>query len=343
MCPENRSGVKVTVLMTLFNKGPYVAEAVRSILDGTFNDLELLVVDDASTDGGADIVRGIDDARVRLLESASNSGRASAANRGYNAAKGEYVAVLDADDIAHPDRLAQQVAFMDANPEIGACGSWLQAFGSNGTLLRFPPADQEARVLMLFGTPVSYGACIFRRSVLETHQLRCDPTWLHPGMDYLFMLKVGLHTRYANLQLPLTSYRKGVQNMRHGRDAISDALVLWRAVLDLFGIGASAEQVRLHVFLLDMAQPPPTAREVRPLYAWKSELLRLNGERRTFPEGEFAAWVERRWDTWFHTLVRCDALAAYAHMRASGRVRERAGYLARFTLRRWFGGSKAGS
>ena len=91
---------KVTVLMTLYNKAPFVAEAVQSILDNTFTDLELLVVDDASTDGGLEVVRSIADPRIRLLESPVNTGRAAAANRGYDAARGEYVAVLDADDIA---------------------------------------------------------------------------------------------------------------------------------------------------------------------------------------------------------------------------------------------------
>ncbi|MBK7247031.1 MAG: glycosyltransferase [Flavobacteriales bacterium] len=65
---------KVTVLMTLYNKGPFVAEAVQSILNNTFTDLELLVVDDASTDGGLEVVRSIADPRIRLLESPREHG-----------------------------------------------------------------------------------------------------------------------------------------------------------------------------------------------------------------------------------------------------------------------------
>gem|GEM_PF-414071 len=334
---DSRPAVKVTVLMTLYNKGPFVEEAVLGILASTFKDFELLVVDDASTDGGPSVVRGITDPRIRLLESARNMGRAAAANRGYDAARGDYVAVLDADDIAHPERLAKQVAFMDAHPDVGACGSWLQAFGANTTLLRFPATDREARAMMLFGAPVSYGACIFRRSVLETHHLRCDPDWRHPGMDYLFMLRVGFHTAYANLPEPLVSYRKGAQNMRHGRDATKDARMLCRAVFDLFGIAATDTQVDLQLFLHELERDPPTARQVRALCRWKNDLLNENRQRGLFPEPEFAAWVEQRWDRLFHTLVRCDAAAAFAHMRCAGRVKERAGYLLGFSLRRWLG------
>ncbi len=97
--------MRVTVLMTLHNKGPFVEEAVRSVLASTLTDLELLVVDDASTDGGLDIVRGIHDPRIRILESAVNTGRAAAANRGLDAARGTFVAVLDAET---GDRLASR-------------------------------------------------------------------------------------------------------------------------------------------------------------------------------------------------------------------------------------------
>ncbi|MEO8588912.1 MAG: glycosyltransferase family 2 protein [Flavobacteriales bacterium] len=337
MDPDSRPALKVTVLVTLYNKGPFVEEAVRSLLANSFAGFELLVVDDGSTDGGPAIVRGIGDPRVRVVESAVNTGRAAAANRGYDLARGEYIAVLDADDIAHPERLARQVAFMDANPEVGACGSWMQAFGANDTLLRFPLSDRDARAIMLFGIPVSYGACMFRRSVIEEHHLRCDPTWKLPGMDYLFMLHVGFHTQYANLPEALASYRKGGQNMRHGRDPVQDARLLYRTIFDLFGLQVTDDEVDLHLFLYELDRSPPTAGQVRALFRWKNKLLRMNQERGAFPDPEFTAIVEKRWDRLFHTLVRCDARAAFAHMRCSGRVRERAGYLVRFTWRRWMG------
>ena len=122
--------VKVTVLMTLYNKAPFVAEAARSVLEGSFTDLELLVVDDASTDGGPEVVLALNDPRVRLVRNERNSGRAASANRGYDEARGEYVAVLDADDVQHPDRLLLQVAFMDAHPEVGICGTGARYFGA---------------------------------------------------------------------------------------------------------------------------------------------------------------------------------------------------------------------
>ena len=201
--------VKVTVLTTLYNKGAYVEEAVRSVLANTFTDFELLVVDDASSDGGLETVKAIGDPRIRILESTVNTGRASAANRGYDAARGEYVAVLDADDLMMPERLAKQVAFMDAHPEVCVSGTWLKAFGDMNT--RMKTGHGRSQQPDAVGAYLKLSFLYDRRSVVQAHQLRCDPDWLIPGMDHLFLVKLGLYGKYASLQEPLTLYRVGAR------------------------------------------------------------------------------------------------------------------------------------
>ena len=327
---------RVTVLMTLFNKGPYVEEAVHSVLANSFQDLELLIVDDASTDDGLERVRAIADPRIRILESERNTGRAASANRGYDAARGEYVAVMDADDVAHAERIARQVAFMDADPDIGVCGSALGTIGGSA-VLRVPFDDQGCRGVMIFGMPVFYTACMLRRSVLEEHHLRCNAQWRRPGMDYFFIVQVGFHTRYANLPDVLTYYRRGEQNMRHGRDPVEDHINIDREAFRLLGLPISEHQLSLQVHLHAPFPERLSAFRVLSLRAWVHRSIALNRVRRLFPVDLFEAEVERRWDKLFHVLVRRDVFQAFAHMLASGRVLERAGYLARFTWRRWRG------
>jgi glycosyltransferase involved in cell wall biosynthesis len=327
---------KVTVLMTLHNKGPYVEEAVRSVLASTLADLELLVVDDASTDGGLDVVKGITDPRIRILESALNTGRPAAANRGYDAATGEYIAVLDADDRIHPERLARQASYLDGHPEVGACGSWLQFFGGRDLVHRLPAEDEEARALSVFGVPVSYGACMFRRSVLEEHGLRCPAAWHTPGMDYLFMLDVGRHTRYANIPEVLTDYRIGAQNMRHGRDARRDLFLVSREMFRLLGIPASEPEVWAHLHLHEPPHPPLGAAGVWRVHRWKQELVRTTTH--LFPGPSFSRQLEQRWDRLFHILVKEDAGASLMHIALSGTWRSRLGYWLSVTRRRWLAG-----
>lgn len=317
---ENRRSAapRVTVLITLYNKAAFVEDAVKSILANGFTDYEVLVVDDASTDGGPELVRALNDPRVRVLTTPHNTGRAAAANRGYDAAQGEYVAVLDADDMAAPDRLAEQVALLDAHPEVGACGSWLQAFGETTVLMRYPPSDAAIRSRNLFTLPIPYNGCMLRRSVLEAHGLRCDPGWRHQGMDYLFLVRIGFHTGNANIQKPLTHYRRGPQNMRHGRDARADAEVLYREVFRIHQWPLSEEQLRLHLFLAGKEFFRPEPKDVQALFRWKEDLLATNARTKLFPEMEFKAEVERRWDWCFYALADISMAAAIMHFRCSG-------------------------
>ncbi len=311
--------IKVTVLMTLYNKGPYVAEAIHSILDNNFTDMELLVVDDGSTDGGVEKVKAIADPRIRILESAVNTGRAAAANRGYDAARGEYVAVLDADDQMLPGRLAKQVAFMDTHPEVGVSSTWLRSFGTKDVVVENPVTDEEIRCRMLLGLRVSYPACIIRRSVVQEHTVRCDPTWLTPGMDHLFLLKLGLHAQYANIPEALTLYRMGEQNMDHGRDRTADRRSLLEETFRILRIPATKEEVDLHLMLANLHTAEPTALRVRALASWIERLKAHNRKEEQFPVALFEKHLDRLWNKAFFNLTDRSLQAGWTHLRLTER------------------------
>ncbi len=335
--------VKVTVLMTLYNKGPFVAEAVQSILNSTFADFELLVVDDASTDGGLDVVKGFTDARIRILESGMNTGRGSAANRGYDNARGEYVAVLDADDRMLPERLAKQVAFMDAHPEVGVSSTWLQSFGATDAVVKKPDTDEKIRCRMLLGLQLSYPACIIRRSLIEEHAVRCDPTWLTPGMDHLFLLKLGLHAQYANIQEALTLYRVGAQNMDHGRDRTPDRRLLLRETFRLLGIPASQEEVDLHLMLGNLHTVPPTPQRVRALADWLKRLKAHNRNSGQFAVEEFEKDLDLLWKRTFHPVADRSPSAGWTQLRMTNPSDLRRLYYLFRSLGRSHASTKAGA
>lgn len=330
---------KVTVLMTLYNKGPWVEEAVQSVLAQTFSDLELLVVDDASTDDGLERVRAFKDPRIRILGTDVNMGRPTAANRGYDAARGEYVAVLDADDRMLPERLAKQVAFMDAHLEVGVSSGWLQAFGSSDHLYRKPASDAGIRASMLLGLELSYPSCMIRRTVLERHAVRCDPSWLTPGMDHLFLVRIGLHAKYANLPEALTLYRVGEQNMDHGRDRTKDRLLLLIETFRLLGVPATEEEAALHLMLGNMHTVPPTPARVSALAAWLHRLKALNRTSGTFPAKEFEEQLDRLWARAFYFITNLNVRAGRRHLQLSGRWDLGRWY---YLFRQWSGPRKTG-
>lgn len=309
---------RVTVLTTLYNKGPFVEEAVRSILGSTFADLELLVVDDASTDDGVERVRRFSDPRIRILTSGVNTGRAATANRGYDAARGEYVAVLDADDIMHPERLARQVAFLDMHPEVGVCGSYAQIIGTHGHVAEWPPTDEEARGLLLFQDPLLYGSAMIRRPVLEEHHIRCLPHWHEPGMDYLFLLAIARHTRTATIPEPLTSYRLGEQNFRHGRDPIEVRARICREVFLFYGLDAGEEEVELQLLLEHLYREPPGAGKLRALFRWKERLKEFNRKKGLFTAHVFEARLQQAWARWYYLLAGERLWPALVHLWIEG-------------------------
>ncbi len=309
--------VKVSVLMTLYNKAPFVEEAVNSILGQSFTDLELLVVDDASTDDGVERVRRLNDPRIRIITSPVNTGRAAAANRGYASARGEYVVILDADDIAHPERIAKQVAFMETHPEVGVCGTYAKRFGKVERISTWPLTDVRCRGLMFFTDPVLYGSTIMRRSVLVGAGIRSDESWRLPGEDFLLSHQIGKHTRFANLPEVLLYYRIGEQNQRHGRDVYADKRAICSRLFQLYDIPVTDEELDLHLLFYLLTRQRITAARVRAFHAWAKHLMALNRKRGLFPSTEFDEEVLRRWNRLYYLLPEHGTAACWAHMRCS--------------------------
>jgi glycosyltransferase involved in cell wall biosynthesis len=122
---------KITVLMPAYNAGKYIAEAIESVLQQTFSDFRLLIVDDGSTDNTLQIIHSFSDKRIDLIHQ-SHKGIASALNKGLSKTDSEYIARFDADDICFPERLMQQVSFLDSHPDYIIVGSEAEYISENG-------------------------------------------------------------------------------------------------------------------------------------------------------------------------------------------------------------------
>ncbi|WP_082487642.1 glycosyltransferase [Methylobacterium sp. Leaf89] len=129
-----RSAPAVSVLIKSYNHAPYVAQTIQSVLDQSFQDFEIVVTDDASTDATAEIVAGFADPRIRLEILPHNHGISGAMNATITRARGHYLAILNSDDWALPGRLARQVAFLDGNPAVSAVFGMPRTVDEAGTL-----------------------------------------------------------------------------------------------------------------------------------------------------------------------------------------------------------------
>lgn len=162
----------VSVLLPVYNGERFLAEAIESILTQTYSDFELIVVDDGSEDGTAEIIREYAgrDERIRCFQLTENQGQASALNLGLAEARGEYVAKMDSDDISLPRRLAIQMEFLQSNPEIGVVGAQRMQVDEKLQPLRdidFPLRHAHIVMNLFFGAwSIGGGEAVFRRQVL---------------------------------------------------------------------------------------------------------------------------------------------------------------------------------
>ena len=135
----------VSVVMPVYNGEKYLKEAIDSVLSQSYQNIELVIVNDGSTDSGSQIVKKYTDPRIRFVENESNSGIVYSRNKGLESATGKYVATLDSDDIALPDRIEKQVLFLENNSEYGMCGTFFSTIDSAGMFVKkvhFPTGNQ---------------------------------------------------------------------------------------------------------------------------------------------------------------------------------------------------------
>lgn len=199
----------ISVLMPVFNAAPYLAEAIESILNQSFENFEFIIVDDCSTDHSVEIIKKFAklDSRIIFHRNEANLGIAGNRNRCVRLATSKYVAWQDADDISLRHRLYQQLNFLDANPGVAIVGGAMEIFGSNETVSyrKYPLCDAEIRRnIYKYSTIAQPTAMILRASLIDVgdYDLRYPPS---EDLDMTFRL--GRKWRLANLDSILIKYR----------------------------------------------------------------------------------------------------------------------------------------
>lgn len=203
----------VTVLLPVYNRES-VTKTIDSILAQTLTDFELLIVDNASTDNTAEVVRAYDDRRIRLVVNEKNGGQTFSLGRGLSLARGKYIARIDADDIALPDRLEKQVAFLDTHPDYGLCGCWVQYINDNDQLtvtMKMCLTDEGLRAMQKITCGMYHPAAMMRASVLQENGIAYDLS-LSMAEDYDIWFRIMQHSKGLNLGEVLLYYRRGSNN-----------------------------------------------------------------------------------------------------------------------------------
>lgn len=294
----------VSVVMTTFNSGVFLAEAVESIMAQTLNNFELIVVDDASTDGSTHMMPSTLDKRLRMIRNEQNIGYAASRNIGVGAARSELIALMDADDIAEPDRLEKQFKLMRESPRTGVCGSWALNFSeTTETLANWPPLDSDhIKASLIFFCPFIAPTVMLRAKIigdsgaLFTVGKYSDDydLWsrVHRRCDFENIPKVLLRRRMHQQQSTKSNAEKFADENRR----------IWQSLFDAMGLVTTEQDLLVHEMLARTGERGISFDDVLASGAWMEKLRVANRNSSLLPQN---ALNRRLALTWFSACSMC--------------------------------------
>ena len=300
----------VTVLMPVYNAGRALSDAVNSILGQSFRDFELLIIDDGSTDGSADVIKNLSDSRIRLLQNDKRLKLSGALNRGFSEARGEFIARMDADDISRPKRFEMQVSYMREHPAVGIVGAWVRRFGA-GThrVEKYPVGPKRIQAYTLFYTPFAHPTVMFRRAWFDKHTLRYDGSY-NPTEDFDLWERALHHFPGDNLPKVLLDYRMHTSSMTGAGWTEMDyqaGRVLARP-LERLGVRSDSETVQFHRQVARV-QIERTPHALEKAESWLKALGQANQKNQIFDHLAFRDVIH---GVWLKQCVRCAEAGLWA-------------------------------
>lgn len=202
----------VSVLIPAYNtREDYLREAVESILNQTFSDFELIIINDSPENTKIDsIIASYSDPRIRYYRNEQNLGISPTRNKLIDLAKGEFLAIMDHDDICAPTRLEKQIAYLREHPKVGVLGTQAESLPA-GKVAIMPEYDIEIKLALMWGCVIIHPSSMIRRSVLKRTAIRYEAHY-SPAEDHALWCRLIPHTRFHNLQEKLLTYRLHKKN-----------------------------------------------------------------------------------------------------------------------------------
>ncbi|PSN20738.1 glycosyl transferase family A [filamentous cyanobacterium CCP5] len=220
---------KVSVLVPAYNAMEYLPETISSILNQTYQDFEIIIVDDGSSDNIKDWAKQLSDSRIRLI-SQSNQGLANARNTGLANAKGTYIAFIDADDIWRPRKLEKQVGILDEYPEVGLVYTWVALIDENGVFqgkFRKNHVHGDVWIKLTTHNVVECGSvALVRRECFDKVGMFDEALPFSCSEDWDMWLRIAAHYNFGLVREPLVYYRNHSNNLSSN----------WRAMEESFQI-----------------------------------------------------------------------------------------------------------
>jgi glycosyltransferase involved in cell wall biosynthesis len=196
----------ISVILPVYNAELYVSESIQSVLNQSFSDFELIILNDGSTDGSERVILEFQDKRIKYVKNETNLKLIDTLNLGLKLVQGKYIARMDADDIAFPDRFEKQITFLEKNPDYGLVGSFAECFGDTNGIMKYVEEDQDIRFALLTHNPFIHSTIMVRSTVLKENNLAYKKDKLHVE-DYDLWIQLLAFTKAKLIPECLIKYR----------------------------------------------------------------------------------------------------------------------------------------
>jgi glycosyltransferase involved in cell wall biosynthesis len=287
--------------MPVYNAAPFLIDSITSILNQSYTNFIFIIINDGSTDDSEKIILSFDDKRIHYLKNDSNQGLIYTLNRGINIIESEYIARMDADDIALPSRLEKQIAFMNTDSDIGVCGAQIAYFGKDTSISNFPLEHNELKAKLVFAPGINHPTAFIRTSVIKKNKLQFDAKYLVIE-DYEFWIRFSKFGKMANLPEVLLKYRWEGQNItaKNWSWRENRYKLVYEIILSELQIPITEENLVRH---LEFAFNTKKIRDINGLIEHKRLLLKQNKALKIYPEKEFDVVIENAWKKLFYKFV----------------------------------------
>jgi glycosyltransferase involved in cell wall biosynthesis len=286
----------VTVFMPVYNGERYLHKAIDSILKQTYTAFEFLIINDGSIDKSVNIIQSYNDPRIRLVHNEGNLKLITTLNKGLELARGKYIARMDCDDISLPERLKEQVEFMEKNEHIGICGTWVKTLVSGLSLnVRYPTGPEEIKAQMLFRIAIAHPTVMMRASFIKQYKLQYRSTYLH-AEDYELWNRCILLFPLANVPKVLLKYRinrNGISQKQ--RDTQNQTVKqIYKDNFERLGIDYKEEYGQIH-FLVGVPKYPQNKNFSKQAERWLLQIYEANKTAQCYDNDILSRIIGERW------------------------------------------------
>ncbi|MEA3444722.1 MAG: glycosyltransferase [Bacteroidota bacterium] len=313
----------LSVIMPVYNAEKYLNEAIASILDQDFRDFELIIINDGSTDNSLSILNSFTDERIKTHNNIANKGIVYSRNKGIALSKGKYIGMMDADDVAMPQKFIRQISFLENNKDFGMIGSWVILIDEKGNRLKekwkLNAKPKEIPAIMLFMNYFVQSAVVFRKEALPAYVYKDGYEIVE---DYKLWMDIMANRQAWNLPEYLIKYRiHGASATQSKNRTVEQNLkVVYSELFEGLKFHPNERDLKLHHQLRsgNQIQETETFFEMQD---WLEKLLLQNRETKKYPRKIFASVLFNRWAKTIY-LTKGISPLKYFHFLFSSIVKE---------------------